>query len=209
MLQTETLSHAKLVAFAKVLGSRPGFVSLSLNCQSARALLNSEDQVIMSHMQISQQRSAGMPGELAQYASRTLDFLNVIEKTLASVVREREFVRAMINSVIRQREAVIKAGKDGEFDPTGRVSDLLSKSAAAVHRCYLESIGYRDSARDDPDLFDDDGIVECFCDLVADFADLHNAIEDLRDAVETHDALRSPVIGTFENVEDLIAALKS
>ena len=95
------------------------------------------------------------------------------------------------------------------MDPSGRVSELLSKASAAVHRCYLECIGYRDSARADPDLFDDDGIVECFADLVAAFADLHNAVEDLRDAVETHDAARSPVIDTFESVEDLITALKS
>ena len=151
-----------------------------------------------------------MPGELTQYAGRTLDFLNVIEKTLKSAVHEADLIHAMTVSVTREAAAVAASvHKSTEFDPTGRVGELLEKASAAVGRCHQESIGYRDSAAADPDLFEDDGVVECFEALALAFDELYDAVEHLREAVELHDAIRSPVIGSFENVEELIAALKS
>lgn len=147
--------------------------------------------------------------DLTQYANRTLDFLNIIEKTLKSVTRDVDLIRILTAGVRRHTEAVRANDSTDEIDPAGRATELFTKAAAAAYRNYLESIGYRDSARRDANLFEDDGVVECFCDLVEAFADLHNALEELREAVENHDAAVSPVIGTFDDVESLIAALKS
>lgn len=150
----------------------------------------------------------GAPGELTQYANRTLDFLNIIEKTLRSVTQEVDLIQTLARGCERYTKKIREMSPARELDPTGRVSELLILAAASAERSYDEAILRRNSARADKSLNVDDGVVECFEGLVAALADFHNGIDELRDAVEMHDALLSPVTGTHTDVEELIAALK-
>lgn len=152
---------------------------------------------------------AELSSDLTQCANRTLDFLNIIEKTLKSVTREVDLIRVIRAGVDRQVALILNAPENVEIDGAGRAAELLTKAAAAAERSYAETLGYRASAMADSDLFEDDGVVECFTDLAEAFANLHDSIEQLRHAVENHDAILSPVIGTFVNVGDMLTALKS
>jgi len=150
----------------------------------------------------------GMHADLTQYATRTLDFLNIIEKTLKSVTEEVDLIQTLTAGCVRHTAKIRNLAFKQELDPAGRISELLAKAAASAGRSYEEAIAFRNSARADTALHPDDGVVECFEGLVAALADLHNSIEDLRDAVEIHDSLLSPVTGTYADVEALIASLK-
>lgn len=174
-------------------------------CETPILLL--EKKVPTTH--ITATSGAGLSSDLTQCANRTLDFLNILEKTLKSFTREVDLIRAIRAGVDRQIALILKAPASVEIDAAGRAIDLLTKAAAAAERSYAETLGSRSSAMADADLFEDDGVVECFTDLAEAFANLHSSIELLRHAVENHDANLSPVIGTFENVDDMLAALKS
>ena len=158
---------------------------------------------------ITENSGAELSSDLTQCANRTLDFLNIIEKTLKTVTREVDLIRAIRAGIDRQVALILNAPANVELDAAGRAVELLSKAAAATERSYAETLGYRTSALADPDLFEDDGVAECFTDLAEAFANLHCSIEQLVHAVENHDAVLSPVIGTFGNLDDMLAALKS
>jgi hypothetical protein len=57
-------------------------------------------------------------------------------------------------------------------------------------------------------LTDEDGVADCFTGYVAALADIHNALEDLRDTIETLDSLKSPIAGSFTDVDDLLTNLR-
>lgn len=91
------------------------------------------------------------------------------------------------------------------IDPDGRIADLLRKGAAAAQRMHAEQVARRESARADPDLREEDGVVEAFSAFVDALAEVHNLLEDLRDTIETLDAERSPVVGrAFGSADELV-----
>lgn len=149
------------------------------------------------------------PYDVAQYAGRTLDMLNAIEKTLKVAVRDTDLIRAIASGLRSFAEDLHKVPPEIELDPEGRARELLRLAAAAALRSCNQVIRRCEEARADKLITDDDGIADCLDGLSAAFRDLHVAIEELGDAIDLHEALRSPVVGTYSNVEDLIASLKS
>lgn len=139
------------------------------------------------------------------FASRTLEFLQVIERTIQSVLADTEVLRANTRDLRRLLEKLAAGGKLVELDPTGRVVDLLSQASASCVRIRERALLQRASAVSDPDLFDEVEVVDAYSDYIDAIADAHNAIEDLSDTVQTLDALHSPVVGqAFESADALI-----
>jgi hypothetical protein len=143
---------------------------------------------------------------LQAYASRTLDLLQLIEKTVGRLQADTDLLRVWSDDVRRVIASTAAADHGREIDPDGRTAYLLRKGAAAAKRMHAEQIARRESARADPDLRDDDGVVEAFSAFIDAVAEVHNLLEDLLDTIETLDAERSPVIGgTFGSADDLVA----
>lgn len=146
--------------------------------------------------------------KMQAYAARTLEFLNIIEKTVRSLAADSEVVRILANEAKKTLEVVQQSKLEVALDPDGRICSLLDKAAASAARTYDDAVRSLDRARNDKALTDDDGVVEAFTNFIAEIADFHNAVEDLRDAVATIDSVREPSTGkVFESVDDLMAAL--
>lgn len=157
----------------------------------------------------SEARGAASRSEVQAYASRTVDFLNVIEKAVSRMEADRAVVGALVDDTRRVLQQLGASPVEEVLDEDGRSCMLLSQAAASAHRQYDELIKFRDSARGHRNLLPEDGVVECCDQLIEAFASLYNVIEDLRDTIETIDSRKSPVIGTYRNAEDLINALRS
>lgn len=139
------------------------------------------------------------------FASRTLEFLQLIERTISSVQADADMLRANTGALRLLLGKLAANGSAVELDPTGRVASLLSQAAASCVRLHEKALLQRESAQVDPDLFEDDGVVEAFDNYVDAIREAHNAIEDLSDTVQTLDALRSPVVGAvFTDVDALV-----
>jgi len=144
------------------------------------------------------------------YASRTVDFLNVIEKAVSRLAADR----AVVLALAKDAESVLSDLKENPpkeiIDDEGRICHLLEQAAASARRQYEGLIPLRNSAKADFDLRPEDGVVDGFNELIDGFATFHNVIEDLRDTIETMDAMKSPVLeGSFTSVEDLLAAIQA
>ncbi len=163
----------------------------------------------MDRIHISCRRPSGGHQDLHVYAGRTLDLLSTIEKTVKYVSNEASLVNSIASGVRVHLAELVASPPDQEIDPTGRVCELLTKAADSAQRSHNEALLCRNSARADGDLHDDDGVVDSFSLLVSEFADLHNVLEDLRETIETLDALRSPVDGRYSDVESLLESLRA
>lgn len=146
------------------------------------------------------------PAAMQAYAQRTVQFLSLIETT----VRRLETDRAIFESIQQDARAVLAdlvAGQQsGPIDPQGVASESLLQAAASALRIYNAALAKRQAARTDPGLSADDGVVDGYDRFITAVADLHNAIEELRDTLETLDAAREPAKGgAFVSADALIA----
>ncbi|HYE70810.1 MAG TPA: hypothetical protein VD932_04725 [Aquabacterium sp.] len=153
-------------------------------------------------------REAASPGRVQAFASRTLDFLQTIERTIDRLQADEAVLRTIFGDIQAFKAEVAASESAGPIDPEGRTCELLTQAAGAAQRKYDVLVQRRTSALTHARVDADDGLVEAFSACIAALADVHNAIEDLRDTIETMDSLHSPVVGTFSNADDLIAALK-
>lgn len=155
-------------------------------------------------------RDSPSSGQIQTQARRSLDFLSTIENTIDEAGTDVVYLGTMtseLNALLQRLGNVRQPGS--LLDPEERTTGLLHLAAAGALRMYEDAKVRRQHARTDPQLTEDDGVVECLDQLIAALADYHNAIETLRDTIETLDSLQSPVIGTYANAEDLIAALRA
>jgi hypothetical protein len=135
--------------------------------------------------------------------------LDAIESTVNALAGHTEVLRVIANQGRRiiTELAGLEVKQIEVIDPDGAIAEGLRQSAAKVLRDYHTAIERRNCARNDPALTPEDGIEDAYTDHIEVLADLHNALEDMRDVMETVDALSSPVIGTFEGADELFAAL--
>lgn len=140
------------------------------------------------------------------FAARTLDFLQLIEKTVSNLTSDAELLGVHARDI---RRLIVRLGENTharDIDPEGVVCDLLHKAAGMAAHLHAEHAARLDSARSDSGLDEDDGVVEAFEAIVAALTDIHDATEDLRDTIATLDALRSPKVGpTYSDVDALLA----
>jgi hypothetical protein len=153
---------------------------------------------------------ASSSSRLQAFASRTLDFLQLIEKTVGRLASDSHLLRVYTEDVGSVNSDLATRKFDREIDPEGRISDLLLKAAATARRMHADAIEKRESARRDPDLSEDDGVVEAFGEYLVAVASYHDAVEHLRDTLESLDSLRSPVVGdTYDDVDALVRDMLS
>lgn len=147
------------------------------------------------------------PSQVQAFASRNLDFLQLIEKTISRLTSDADFLRVQTNDIRKVVHGLSKVTSSPEIDPEGRVAELLRMAGDVTHRLYARVTKQRASAASDKALKDDDGVVEAFDDMLDALAGYFDALQTMCDAVQTLSATRSPVIGRFTNTKDLFDAL--
>ena len=94
------------------------------------------------------------------------------------------------------------------IDPEGSIATQFNGAADALKRLHERARKALASAKADPALHPDDGVVAAFEAAIDATAAYFNAIESLRDTFETLDALKSPLTGkTYTDADVLIADL--
>lgn len=95
---------------------------------------------------------------------------------------------------------------DGEIDRDGLISEQLEKAQASVNELYNVLIKKREYGRDD-EMLSDDGIEDAYTEVIAVASDLHNNLNDLRWAINEHDADLSKTSKTYTNAKELLKDL--
>lgn len=154
-------------------------------------------------------RRPSISSEIAGVAARSVALLETIERTVTLLSGDTESLVFVANQAVATSSSIIESNVQHEIDPQGEIAVSLKDVCSKLEKDYEIAIQRRQSARNDPVLTPDDGVEDAYTLHIAALADLHNALENLRDAMEIHDARLSPVIGSFSNVDDLFVALES
>jgi len=143
-------------------------------------------------------------------ASRSLELLKAIEFTLVSVENDTQILDLMQSDIANLHEGLIKADAQTPIDRSGAICVSLERSTDVLSRMYAAASAKHQSACEDFRLTSDDGVADAWTDYLKAARGLHDAIEELREWIETHDAILEPGSGKrYDNVEHLIADLRS
>jgi len=146
------------------------------------------------------------PGRLQAYAARSLDLLAAIEETLIALDTESTVLRAYAQDASRLFNKLRGASLGRQLDPDRIISGTFSKAAATAARLHDSAAKARSSAQHDSCLTPDDGVVDAYDQYLAAVVGYHDALEDLREFIETHDALLSTVHDkSYSDAESLFA----
>lgn len=152
--------------------------------------------------------SSVTPSRVQAYAGRALDLLQAIEKTIDCLVDNCDFLAVMSSGVTKQLDLLQKSAGETALDPEGRVCDLLSKCLDSVERMHHVAIKKRDAASADERLYKDDGVVEAYEAFLSALSHHHDVVHELKEWIETHDALQAPAIGpVYGSADDLFKAI--
>ena len=147
----------------------------------------------------------GFGREVEQVSARSIFLLKDIDSTISSLKR----LTAQLDADMQYAEGLAVGIQTVavEIDTDSTISVQLEKSQSTVCDLYQELISRRESGRVDDRLSDEDGIEDAYTEAIAAASDLHNSLNDLRWAINEHDADLSETGKPFTNAEDLIKHL--
>lgn len=152
----------------------------------------------------------GSPAGVQAYAGRTLDLLHAIEKTIDLVSENGEHVRVLARGIGKCLAALKDGSIEVKLDPEGRVCDLFARGLESLQRMHRDASLRRDSAAADQRLQDDDGVVEVYDSFLEALSDAYDVLHELREWIETHDALLEPAVGEVHtDADDLVSSILS
>lgn len=159
----------------------------------------------MERTEVRRLRSFGQVVEFQ--ASRGVDFLTKIDDTIYACCVERDQLHALVGNAQEMVQSLRRAA--APIDADGKALAMLETARDALAKAYEQHRAMRESAAKDPNLHEEDGVVEAFDGLLDALAAAHNAMNDLCWAVGEHDADFDEVLeGEFSNADDLIRALR-
>lgn len=148
------------------------------------------------------------PSKVQAYAGRALDLLQAIEKTIDCLSENCDVLAVMTDGIEKHLAKLRESNVQQKLDPEGRVCQLLQKCLEIMERMHADAARKRASAQADERLQEDDGVVEAYDAFIVALNQHHDVVHDLKDWVETHDALLEPALdGTFTSVDDLFKAM--
>lgn len=147
--------------------------------------------------------------EITGMVTRSVALLDAIEQTVTLLRGDTEVLVFLANQAKEVTSNLSGIEPATVIDSDGSISESLVKLCTQLGHDYVIAIAKRDAARSDPQLTQDDGVEDAYTQHIDALADLHNAIENLRESMEVHDARLSPVVGSYANVDDLFVALES
>lgn len=139
-------------------------------------------------------------------AARNLELLRAIEDTVDSLAADTGLLRSICGTYTEIQTKL--SASNTEIDPTGRICAVLDKASSSCVRIYNDAKNRHLSARSDPHLRSDDGVVDAYDDFINAVNDLHDTIDELCEWISNHDAVLQPTTGaTFDTVSSLFDSL--
>lgn len=154
--------------------------------------------------------AATTPAGVQAYASRSLDFLQAIEKTVGFLRENGAVLRTLSNGIEAELAKLkrIEPANATPLDPEGRVCELLDQCTALLERVHGNNSRRCEAARSDQRLRDDDGVVDAYEDFLAAVDEHHTLIHELKEWIRTYDSLLEQPSGTtYKDVDDLFRAM--
>lgn len=146
----------------------------------------------------------------AEATLRSLELLRAIEDTIRELVYDRRFYKGFAEDAAKFTKDIQKKKPEKPLDSEGKLGDILTRGQEAAHRLYDSLIKRRESARNDPEVHDEDGLVDEFTTTIHVLADLHNKLNELRWSVGEHDAELEGIRGmTLKTPAEIESALKA
>ena len=119
----------------------------------------------------------GMSSSGAQsLAVRNLELLRAIEDTVDGLVADTDLVTSISRTYSELKSKLLP--NTTEIDPSGRICAVLDKASNSCVRIYNDAKNRHVSARLDPQVRPDDGLVEAYNEFVSAVNELHDTIED-------------------------------
>ena len=142
------------------------------------------------------------------HSTRSLDFLQAIEKTLGFLLDNAAVLRTLAAGADKELRKLQELQPAGALDPEGRVCQLLEQCLALLERLHDTNKLKCEHARADGRLRGDDGVVEAYEDYLAAIDEHHHLLFDLREWIRTHDALLEQPSGrTCRDVGEMFRAM--
>jgi hypothetical protein len=142
-------------------------------------------------------------------AARSVALLNAIEATVSRCTADAAIIAVLNSEFAKFLEYLRTSEPEGLLDPEGRACDLFEQGSNTALRLYNKAVERREHARRDTRLTGEDGVEDAYTELIAELADFHNVLEDIRDSMATIDSERSKVVGSANTADDLLAQLKA
>lgn len=152
----------------------------------------------------------GTAASVQAVAARNLQLLQAIESTLSRLDSDTGLLLAIGRAFEEITNSLTERAQDQPVDPEGAACVALMQASDACSRMYSNAARQHQAACRDRSLREGDGVVEAFEEYLAALRSVHDLVEDVRNWVETHDALLEPATGVvYTNADDLIAALNA
>lgn len=127
------------------------------------------------------------PNLVQAYASRVLRLLQEVESGREFLDDNVGMLKVMVGSTSALAEQLRAQDGSAVLDPDGKVSELLIQAAESAKRSREAIQGRHAVAKRNKKLTPE--LDEAFAQFADVAAEIHNTIEDMREWVETHDAL--------------------
>ena len=139
--------------------------------------------------------------------ARDLGLLRAIETTLDALDIEQERV-SQLNLAAEKFIAMVKKSASSAIADDINLVTLFDSARDAVSKAHEAFAEKHDCAFNDPELDDDDGIVEAYECLVSAIATLHNNLNTLSWLIGEHEAdLDEKLQGSYGSADELFAAM--
>ncbi len=136
---------------------------------------------------------APQPGQLRVFTARNLTFLRAIEEAVSALAQDCEILGGIERLYEEIEKAVRNAPSESPLDESGELSRSLAESSAACERLHQRAMKAIQSARAEPHLTEEDGVESAWEKYRSLVVAIHELVEEIRERIETHDALLSPV----------------
>jgi hypothetical protein len=154
-------------------------------------------------------RAGTEPAFVQAAAARNLQLLQAIESTLVRVESNTRLMDAVASDVSDVLALLQAANVSHALDPSGVVCKNFERAANIAASMYADARKRHQSAHDDFRLTSDDGVADAYDAYIGSIKGAHDAFEELREWIATHDDILEPSVGVvYNNVGDLMAALR-
>ena len=144
-------------------------------------------------------------GMLHALAARSINLLKVIDETLVTLGMETDLLDAHTRQAEKALEALRAHCRTDLIDPDRRIGGAFKLAITSSEQLHAKACMQRHAARLDKALTPDDGVVEAYDTYIESIAGVHEALQDLLEYVETHDALLAPRGETlYASVDDMM-----
>ena len=152
-----------------------------------------------------------LSADVVSQAQRSIRLLEAIENTISALCYDRSSFGAMASFAHELAEHIKIAKRKALIDQDSKRDDQLFAGQKVIRNLYNVMAEKKRAAELDPDLLEEDGVVEEYGKTLPVIADLYNGLNELRLAVGEYDADLSkgegPALEKDEEIEKYLRAI--